>query len=365
MPVRQGEVMLAEPVYRKAAPEDLPGIAKFRKAFFEDNPVRSHSAEYYNWKCFRNPFRQGEIWLAENGRAVVGMKSMVPKRIKVLDKVVTGAETGDTFTHPDYRRQGIFTSLFKAAAEGGLDLKLDFIYGTPNLNSLPGYEKKLNYARVPIELHTRVKIIESKKLLASRLRLSFLASIIAPVIDTFARIMFDSGIRGIKKTDCRITSISTFPSGIDSLWNLTSGDFDVMIERKTGYLEWRYVNNPDTYTIMIAVNSSGEISGYIVTKAAQINGIATGFICDFLAVQDDPGVFKKLVAEAVKDFRRKQVSLISGWVVKGNFYDKVLSRLGFLPSTGINLVCFKNDLGNRVLGGKYRWHFTMGDSDNI
>jgi hypothetical protein len=79
--------MLAKPVYRKAAPEDLPGIAEFRKAFFEDNPVRSHSAEYYNWKCFRNPFRQGEIWHAENGVLIVSQKSVFPAFLMVIQRL--------------------------------------------------------------------------------------------------------------------------------------------------------------------------------------------------------------------------------------------------------------------------------------
>ena len=42
-----------------------------------------------------------------------------------------------------------------------------------------------------------------------------------------------------------------------------------------------------------------------------------------------------------------------------------LLKLGFLPWTKIPLICYKNELGNKILSKAYKWHFTMGDSDGI
>jgi hypothetical protein len=29
------------------------------------------------------------------------------------------------------------------------------------------------------------------------------------------------------------------------------------------------------------------------------------------------------------------------------------------------LICYKNELGKQITSSNYKWHFTMGDSDNI
>src|SRR4030042_523775 len=153
----QETTMTEDLTVTQAAREDLPRMAEFSKAFFEHNPsTRSHEAEYYDWKCYHNPVRDGEMWLAEDGNVLVGIKSMTPKRIQIFAQAVAGAETGDTFTRPDYQRRGIFTGLFKAAKEYGLDARIPFIYGLPNQTSLLGYERKLDYGEVPVKLYNLI-----------------------------------------------------------------------------------------------------------------------------------------------------------------------------------------------------------------
>jgi len=365
IPTAQGEIMSEGLTFRRAKKEDLPRISEFRKAFFEYNPSRSCEPEYYEWKCYKNPILPGEMWLAEDGNTLVGIKSMTPKRIKILAAVVDGAETGDTFTHPDYQRRGIFTRLFKAAKECGLDARIDFIYGLPNEISLLGYERKLDYAQVPIKLHTLVKPLKSKQVLKIKLRSPLLAVVLSPVIDAGSQAIFRIGMRGAAKSDVLIYTEPAFPEDIDTLWEQASKNYNVMLMRTKDYLDWRYVTNPDTYSILIARNRDGAILGYMVIKIGFPDNIPTGFICDFLTIQDDPNVFKKLLSTALQDFCHRKVSFVFTRAVKGSLYYRILLWLGFLPRSRAPIVCYRNELGNQVLGGHYKWHFTMGDSDSI
>ena len=103
----------------------------------------------------------------------------------------------------------------------------------------------------------------------------------------------------------------------------------------------------------------------MVTKIGLSGDTVTGFIVDFLTIEDDPNIFKKLLCTSLQEFYRRKVTIVYTWTIKGGFYDKILLRVGFFTLYQAPLLCYKNETGNRVLSGAYKWHFTMGDSDNI
>lgn len=359
--------MSAGLTFRESGKEDLARISKFWKQFFlGDSSTRSHEPEYYEWKCYQNPFQQGEMWLAEDGDMLVAMKSMTPKRMKILGEVVVGAETGDTFTHPDYQRRGIFTNLFKVAGESGIDGRMSFIYGTPNKNSLPGYVHKLNYAQIPINLRNLVKLLKPKQVLNAKLHLPLLAAASSPVVEIASKAIFAIYMGRIAKSNIMVHQEPSFPDDMDAFWQQASNKYDVILVRTRDYLDWRYVTNPDAYTILVARDGEGGILGYMVTKTGFIYGNApVGFIVDFLTLEHDPNIFKRLLVVAFKEFHQKEVNFVSAYTVKGSHYDRILVRAGFFPYGKIPLMCYNNDLGSQVSGHTYRWHFTMGDTDNV
>jgi len=387
--------MAEEITYRKFTKNDLEKISEFRKKFFPVNEsIKSRGPRYYEWKCLQNPVMPGEMWLAEDGDTLVSMTSMVPKRLKILGRIVEGAETGDTYTRPDYQRRGIFTGLFQAAREQGLDSRLAFIYGLPNDESLPGYVKKLNYAQVSVKLHHLVKVLDYKKTfdrgLAS-LFLTFIASplykpikiidykrilsgrlvsrpfksIVITVLEASSRLQFRTRMKGIAGSDITVSTESSFPDDIDGLWKQVAGNYDVALVRSKEYLSWRYVSNPDTYSIFIARNKAGDILGYMVTKTGQVEGAAVGYLVDFMTLENNPDIFKNLLAGALEQFRRKNTVLISTFAVEDGYYYKILSRLGFFNEYIQPVICYNNELGSQVLNMAYKWHFTMGDSDGV
>jgi GNAT superfamily N-acetyltransferase len=357
--------MAEELVFRKVEKADLPRISQFRKAFWEAQETgRSSEPEYYEWKCFKNTYQPGEMWLAEDGDTVVGMKSMVPRRMKVLGAEAAGAETGDTFTHPGYQRRGIFTGLFEAAKRHrGLDTRLDFIYGLPNEISLLGYERKLDYAQVPVKVRSLALPLNPRLVLQTKVP-AFLAAILSPAVRLFYRTAFKIGTRSSVKSEVKLGIEPAFPEDIGAVWEQVSRNYDVSVVRDKSYLEWRYVTNPDAYSIFIARDGGGASLGYLVTR---FHGgtLPTGYVCDFLTLENDPDIFRALLAGAVADFSKKGAALALAYAVKGGFYDRLMRRAGFLPRAGHIIITYNSELGRRVLSGNYRWHFTMGDSDHV
>ena len=68
-----------------------------------------------------------------------------PLQIKWGNKIILAAQSGDTMTHSEHRKKGLFVQLaavtFKVCFEKGIH----FIYGSPNKQSFDGFTKKLGW----------------------------------------------------------------------------------------------------------------------------------------------------------------------------------------------------------------------------
>lgn len=286
--------------------------------------------------------------------------------MKMLEKIVTGAQIGDTFTHPDYQRRGIFTNLLKATDKDSLVRKMDFIYGAPNENALPVYERSLDYKRIPVMLRSMVKPLFPGNFLKAKLRFAPLAAALSPLIAVASKIIFAASTKSAARSSIIVTHEPSFPDDMDAFWDKAAKYYDVMLVRTKEYLQWRFVTNPDDYSILIARDTEGTVLGYMVTKIILISeDVPVGFIIDFLTLEDNPNIYKQLLVYSFRDFYKKKANLAYALTIKGSFYDRILLRVGFLPYHKVPLICYRNELGESISSQVYRWHFTMGDCDGV
>jgi len=357
--------MTPDLVFRKGRQDDLPRIAEFRKEYFGHSLIRSHETEYYRWKCYNNPVMAGEMWLAEDCGRLVGMKNVTPKLMKMLGKIIPVAEMGDSFTHPDYQRRGIFTTLSKASRESMLQQGVNLIYNTPNKNSLPGYLRRLDHAVVPIAVRNLAKPVFPRPALKKMLPAPFLAYFLSPPLEVISRIMSAVGKACIGRNGITVSEVSSFPDDIDGLWEELSGQYDVSLVRNGVYLEWRYVVNPDTYSILIARDESDVLRGFMVTKIGFEEDVALAYIADFLVPEARTDILAELLAGALHRFYQQKVSSVAVWSINGSRAGSVFRRFGFIPRAKSPLLCYQNEVGRELSSRVLKWHLTMGDTDNI
>lgn len=86
----------------------------------------------------------GYLAFAQNGSAAA-YYGVFPVPVRYAGKIRVAAQSGDTMTDPDHQKRGLFVRLaeltYKLAAEQGIV----FVFGFPNDNSLPGFEKRLHW----------------------------------------------------------------------------------------------------------------------------------------------------------------------------------------------------------------------------
>lgn len=58
------------------------------------------------------------------------------------------AQSGDTMTHPDHSRKGLFLALARNTYQLCTEVGIELVFGFPNKNSFPGFKRKLNWTFV-------------------------------------------------------------------------------------------------------------------------------------------------------------------------------------------------------------------------
>lgn len=344
---------------------DFDKISQLRKSF-TTRTIRNREASYYRWKLLYNPFQEGLLHVADDEGYVASMTTVTPKRFLINGKVQDGAEIGDTYTHFNYQRRGLFTALVNITRERALEKGLHFIYGAPNEKSLPGYEKNCNFQQIPsAKVLSLVRPINMIPILLTMGIWPFPTKILGSILTLGFKLFHaipssQPGRQGIK-----ISQVSEFPKDIYSLFEKVSKNYDWILDRSLTYLKWRYLKNPDSYSIWVAERNS-ETSGYLVIKVGKWQSLKVAYLADFLSDESSPEIFISLFLHAISKLSQDGIDMLSVWTAANSFYHKILKRYGFIKHEKCPIICYKNTLGNEIIAEKQaRWHFTMADSDII
>ena len=325
------------------------------------------SAEFYAWKVYNSPLGQGIISLEMDGDLVTASAALSPKPLLIHDEEILGAEIGDTFTHPDYRRKGLFSKKVKDCVQHGGDHNILLIYGTPNSQSLPGYEKKLGFPQCG---NARVKdmfkeidydLVRSK--MRRKISTKWLADSAAGLY--WGYLQYKS--KPLRANTCQLDweSAASFPRGINGRWAEQRKDYAFFMNRNSDYLNWRFIDNPNEYLIFIG-RQNDAVRCFFVVKFKQQQDRLIGYICDYACWNDDPKMFIALLGKAeqvLKQYSAKAMELYCGM---NSPYYGVLSRMGFRQAGDIPVIAYAaSPRGKTLLESSGKWHFTMADADGV
>lgn len=132
--------MSTELATREADEGDLPAIL----SLLQDSMGRSDDPRFndlFRWKHLENAFGRSPMWVACDDDRIIGLRVFMRWEFERAESVVRCVRAVDTATHPDYQGRGIFSRLTLDALPRLADDGVDFVFNTPNAQSLPGYLK--------------------------------------------------------------------------------------------------------------------------------------------------------------------------------------------------------------------------------
>lgn len=122
--------------YRLATNEDTANIVELLKICLGESDNRT--VEYWNWKHNNNPFGSSFVLLAFDDGKLIGVRTFMKWEWVKDAQVYKCVRTVDAVVHPDYRKRGLFSKLTMYGLDLMKENKIDFIFNTPNSNSMPG-----------------------------------------------------------------------------------------------------------------------------------------------------------------------------------------------------------------------------------
>jgi hypothetical protein len=343
--------------------DDLPALGLFFKKHYPA-PGEYGTMGHFQWKILENPVMPGLINLVKDGNRIVSATSVTPKKLYLGGVPRTAAEIGDTYTDPAYQRKGLFALLINRSTQEAFSRGVEFIYGTPNDQSLPGYEKKANYQVIDgMDVSSYSLPLNLKPLLQPRTgRLP--GSILATLYDALFSIRQAFRKASSRKVGGAIEELKSMPEDWDAFWRRARAPFDFIMARDRDIMEWRYFQNPWTFRFYV-LKQGQEITACIVCRFVLDPALSTLVIADYLALPGRKDDLKPLLVRVIEDGLQADVAKVSAWCVRGGPYAPVFQSMGFLERSRIPVISYRNDLTRLISETCKTWHFTVGDSDNV
>lgn len=327
--------------------------------------------ELWNWKYFTGPFGKSLIFLVREKNQIIGLRPSSPRKILIKGKLKDACQFMDVMTHPDYRRQGIFTSLVEKSSDAILNGGTSLIYTFPNEKSVVGYKNKFDWKQVCL-ISMYVKPLNIKNLIKKYLKSAWLIQFFFFIITQFLKISFiEKRIRA--DNSIKLVEIESFDERINSFFQKVKSDYQIIIHRNVDYLNWRYCRNSQRKYKIIQAERNNQIVGYIVATKVDKFNIKLGIICEILSLSSDLSIAELLISEINKNFKNKNIELAACLMLKDKYYSKLLKKQGYrkipnklLPRKFYLFVKTNlNILFTRYIKNYRNWYITWGDIDTV
>mgnify|MGYP002795148800 CR=1 FL=1 len=125
---------------REATEQDIPEILEVLKASLGETSSKKTEA-VWRYKHVDNPFGRSLVLIAVENEEIIGVRALMRWKWQLGKQEFSAFRAVDTATHPEHQGKGIFKKLTLRAIEIAKENGDDFIFNTPNTQSLPGYLK--------------------------------------------------------------------------------------------------------------------------------------------------------------------------------------------------------------------------------
>ena len=293
------------------------------------------SPEWWNWKYRLNPAgfwgEQGDIWVAESEGEIVSYYAVIPEKIKFGSETITVAQSVDTSTHPDFRGMRLFPTLAQKVYSECRN-RYRFIYGFPSEMAFKGFlrlgwkdfrivefVKFLNYDRPLRNFSSNAFVIWSGKVFLKTLRtLKYLSPSVL--------------LKKRAGNPVEIQKVDQFPDEMDEFWKMARAENEIVLERTTAFLNWRFSKHFGNYQIYIGRSiQDGSIVGYLVLRKTGISEIQNVLnIVDLYALLGEEKLVLNFVDLAIKIAKNEGLDTVHCRIPPWHRYATILSKGGFI-----------------------------------
>ena len=341
----------------------LVEVDYFFKFQFNSELIRYGTIGAFTWKIFSNPNGNGIIFaICDDDNIIVSTTTLTPKSIFIYQKEYLVAEIGDTYTEFNYQGKGFFTQLINHSIHESQN-KFDFLYGTPNNQSLPGYLKRTTFTEM-----------KELKVYSYRFQLK-IGKVLQPYLGFYISNLFNFLYTCIIQLNINLFSkhwiskryklLESFEinSEWEIFWEEDKSQWDFIINRNKHHINWRFRQNPENYQMLKVLNGD-KMVGYLVYRYLPTKNGNILVVADFLFLKNH----SKCLNICLNKMKKKAVNFscnsIIIWCTENSIWSRELFKIGFFKMKKVPIIWNKINENIKLTGCK-NIHFTYSDSDNI
>ena len=328
---------------------------------------------FFDWLYADNPAGPARVTVGEELETgdIIGFLWHVPLQVRFYGRTDIGYLGCNGLVHPNYRRQGIYVTFHDLVFQDITDGL--FVYGFPKPIAVFPLKKVgiFQVSRIP--------------LLVRPLDIDYLTQVRA--FNPFIRFAVNKGwrIAGATiwrpqqilkgKTGIQISAETCFDETFDDFWERVKDKYNIIIERKRAFLNWRFCNLSFRSYQILAARKMGRLLGYAVLRKLDIEGVRTGLIMDLLVEPSEQGLNagRQLIQEATHRFKEDKVALAGCLMLPHTQEYKLLRQAGyvdcpeqFAPQTfRLTAISLSPDVSNGELAKVDNWFMTMANHDAV
>ena len=324
----------------------------------------------WQWWHLDNPAGPPIIWLAEHDGRIVGISGLIPRLMKLGDKIIIGGVGQDIMTYPTYRGQGMYRALINRVLDETSKKGMHVLYAFPNQRAWPLLVKKLHWVTI-CPSASMFKLLRLPNIMKRYVSNRFLSRICATMGSPIVSLLLGRDGKSHKLAGLVINEISSFDTRFDDFWKKASTNYDIVVVRDRDYLNWRYINVPatDKADKIYAAEKDGEICGYIVLDCVQGREVRIGKISDIFVDLNQNEVSECLISKAIEHFKKEKEDIIhyvglADRPIRNIFRKKWFLTLSKKAPFWFMVYCSSPEIASYV-GNRERWFIQTGDGDII
>ncbi|MBK27074.1 MAG: hypothetical protein CME70_23925 [Halobacteriovorax sp.] len=335
--------------HKRFEDSDTEGVLKLREAVFNEP---EYDFSRWSWQYKANPMGESFIDLAvdkEDSSKLAGHYAVISYQMNIEAKISHVAQSLDTFTSGDYRRQGIFVALAEKTYENSLNNGVEYIFGFPNESSYPGFVKKLKFIdpfgfdlyKLPLKLGYFTSKIPGGNLLGG------------------------FKLKSSKCPDGQTSEeIKEVPKGYEELYSSFKGIAKNHIDRDAAYLKWRYFDCPDRKYKLFKISLNGKLEALVVFGLDEENSYI--HLVDLIFSKKEN--LSSIVDHAVYLASSEPYNSMSIYLNESNILCSILEGKGFKHVTKKDSFRFilrnlNEDEYSSEVKDPNNWYITGGDTD--
>jgi len=314
----------------------------------------------FEWLYLNNPHGYAKAWIVydENTQEPVAFTSVLPRLVKVDDYEISCWNCCDFSVDQKYRTLGVAVKLRRKAKECVDNGDISSLYAHPNDRMKVIHER---VGHTPIgEMNRYARVLRSDHHVHQRVKNRVIANIVSASVNFILKIP-DAFFSVDNHYVVQMVGDKKFDDEYDKLFEDIAGCYKIIGDRRSAYLNWRYIENPLYKCDRMIIRDNHKLVGYIIYY---IEG-STAVFKDILCVQDE-NILKTLLFSWIKYLRKKSVHTISAIFMNTNPMVAVFQKAGFkIRSEKSSVYAYarkKDEVEPLWLNGE-NWYMTVGDRD--